>query len=497
MNQAFTQLPLGTPSFGPSWMVDLAWLFWLIAAVLAGISIYLLWRSLLRDPDRKKRRCPKCWYDMSGTPGLRCPECGREHSAEKKLYKRRRRRALASIGMGTLIVAFAVGWSPRVAKDGWLGSAPTWALVTAAWIVPTDDGSLLHTAASRAFAPVAGAPTNAQSTIHPVYSFMLNRSASRILHRPVPSDPDADEATGIAYRARLRSAAAAAYVLNGLHLRGQDVSEPISAAILHKDIAVQRLAILTLARIPDSRIRTALRACLESPDAEIFFLSASFLSEPVQDVQDLAPLARGIRRHRTGLDLLPSYREPGINVLVEMLNEPFIATAAARTLFEIPDPGEKIVAQVLAAAQMSQCPHGREWCVFLLTRWGRLNDAETQQVMAKLATEDSAHEVRHAAISALSHHQSPTPVLVPALTRGLKDSDPSLRYFCSWRLASTAPDGFAAIPALEAIANDPSQEERTRQAAAKSLKTLNAELAKTLIDDPAESEPVPHPSPSP
>ena len=61
------------------------------ALALGGFTL-LFW-SLFRDRGRRKRRCPKCWYDMAGVPGLTCPECGRT-SKEKHLHRSRRRRRI-------------------------------------------------------------------------------------------------------------------------------------------------------------------------------------------------------------------------------------------------------------------------------------------------------------------------------------------------------------------------------------------------------------------
>ena len=47
-----------------------AWLWWIGGAVLGLLGLWLLYWSLLRDRSKGRRRCPKCWYNMSGTDGL-------------------------------------------------------------------------------------------------------------------------------------------------------------------------------------------------------------------------------------------------------------------------------------------------------------------------------------------------------------------------------------------------------------------------------------------
>jgi hypothetical protein len=93
---------------------------WLItslgaATALAGLAL-LAW-ALLADRLRTRharregslRRCPRCWYDMSATEGLTCPECGKTAKHERRLGRARRRWrpgvaavAVLSLGLGML-----------------------------------------------------------------------------------------------------------------------------------------------------------------------------------------------------------------------------------------------------------------------------------------------------------------------------------------------------------------------------------------------------------
>jgi hypothetical protein len=95
--------------------------------IILGLALLADWANGLRKPRR--RRCPRCWYDMSGVSGLQCPECGREARHEKKLGKARRRWGWAVVGLllaapGVLGVAY-----PRLAREDWLTRIPSWALV--------------------------------------------------------------------------------------------------------------------------------------------------------------------------------------------------------------------------------------------------------------------------------------------------------------------------------------------------------------------------------
>jgi hypothetical protein len=94
---------------------------WFIA--LAAVSLLGVWLAawaIYGDPARGRRRCPTCWYDMSGTPASRrCPECGHACEEEKDLLRPRRRRFLATIG---IFLAFTPGAWALVAtgiERGW------------------------------------------------------------------------------------------------------------------------------------------------------------------------------------------------------------------------------------------------------------------------------------------------------------------------------------------------------------------------------------------
>ena len=99
---------------------------------IAGLAV-IVW-ALFWDRPRGRRRCPKCWYDMSaagevGDAGVRCPECGRVTERERSFHKRRRRWRCVLGSLVVLIVAYAAIATPRVREHGWVGAVPTTALI--------------------------------------------------------------------------------------------------------------------------------------------------------------------------------------------------------------------------------------------------------------------------------------------------------------------------------------------------------------------------------
>lgn len=112
------------------------WTVMLVGAALAPLGLWLAWRSLLADPGRGGRRCPRCWYDLRGTPGMRCSECGYQAASERSLRRTRRHWPAAAAGL-LLALAGASGLAtPKVRHDGFLSLVPTTALLLAA---PMDD----------------------------------------------------------------------------------------------------------------------------------------------------------------------------------------------------------------------------------------------------------------------------------------------------------------------------------------------------------------------
>lgn len=107
---------------------------WALLALGAGV---IVWALFVRGRAKGKRRCPKCWYDMSATDGMTCPECGRTQKREKTFGKRRRSWKLASLGVLLLLASYGASVTPDVKRGGWMWAVPRWALVVMAPMVET------------------------------------------------------------------------------------------------------------------------------------------------------------------------------------------------------------------------------------------------------------------------------------------------------------------------------------------------------------------------
>jgi hypothetical protein len=110
--------------------IDLTFLFYRsLAGLMVVLGVALIYRSLFHDRPRGRRRCPKCLYDMTGVPGLRCPECGRDAKRERRLHKTRRRWGWFAVSVLMFPLACFSGIYPQAKRDGWPSVTPTWLLV--------------------------------------------------------------------------------------------------------------------------------------------------------------------------------------------------------------------------------------------------------------------------------------------------------------------------------------------------------------------------------
>jgi HEAT repeat protein len=111
------------------------WFYWLIGGLLGTAGVILALWSLFADRARGRKRCPKCWYDMSGIvgdPPHTCPECGKVIKREKRLHKTRRRWWWATAALIALVASLTVSQIPKLASDDPLSVIPSSVLIAAA-----------------------------------------------------------------------------------------------------------------------------------------------------------------------------------------------------------------------------------------------------------------------------------------------------------------------------------------------------------------------------
>lgn len=107
------------------------------AAAAATVAVGTIWWAIFGDKARGRRRCPRCWHDLSRTPGLTCSECGHAARGEADLGRARRRWGVA---VGTLVaVAVAAVWTQSILlNQGWPAYVPDMILVRLPALLPLD-----------------------------------------------------------------------------------------------------------------------------------------------------------------------------------------------------------------------------------------------------------------------------------------------------------------------------------------------------------------------
>ncbi len=135
----------------PAWLTTSDWIFYTLSAILALAGAWLLHRALFKDRSRGKRRCPKCWYDLTGIPAnvaptrsdpveaagseanaWTCPECGRITLREGQMLRTRRHWVPCFAGVIALALSYAAFKTPVVLKSDWTRFVPTTILIVVA-----------------------------------------------------------------------------------------------------------------------------------------------------------------------------------------------------------------------------------------------------------------------------------------------------------------------------------------------------------------------------
>lgn len=122
--------------------------WWLINAprfsggLLCVFALGLIAYAIFSDRSRGRKRCPKCWYDLSAamvgnSTGIEvpvCPECGIAIKSAQALSRTRRNYRQAVVGAVLASLGAQLMMLNTPGRKGWLGCVPT-----AAMLIAVDD----------------------------------------------------------------------------------------------------------------------------------------------------------------------------------------------------------------------------------------------------------------------------------------------------------------------------------------------------------------------
>jgi len=130
------------------------WVWIAMGAGVASVGVaWLVW-TLLWDRARGRRRCAKCWYDMSAVAGLECPECGRVAKRERGLRRTRRRWLHAALAIPVLLAGVLTATWPEL-RTARLADAPLGVLNSMLWPFDSWGRRLYEQEAAISFGNVA------------------------------------------------------------------------------------------------------------------------------------------------------------------------------------------------------------------------------------------------------------------------------------------------------------------------------------------------------
>ncbi|MHC4947474.1 MAG: hypothetical protein ACYTG1_04340, partial [Planctomycetota bacterium] len=117
------------------------WVGWVVLALVYPTLVWLAWWGLFADRAGGRRRCPRCWYDLSYSPGLTCGECGFTARDARALIRTRRRWVVALCAIAACVI-IAVAVNDGIARRGWASVLPNRVLL-ATYPLTNDSTSLI------------------------------------------------------------------------------------------------------------------------------------------------------------------------------------------------------------------------------------------------------------------------------------------------------------------------------------------------------------------
>ncbi len=404
---------------------DLDWVFWSLCGLLGVIGLSLAAWALLWDRSRGRRRCPRCWYDLSGTPGRVCSECGYRAKREKKLFKTRRHWRWVFVGILVLAVGYGASVTPRVKRSwyGWPGAVPTVVLIAMfPWLNP--DGVLSYELSVRA---VRDEMWRWQQ------SWLVARCA-----RTIEGSQEAATRTGAVQVLALIGPEAHGS-LPALFRAVNDSSADVRGAVAG---AVGGIGADSRSSVP------RLIVLLRDDDAYVRAMGA------------------------VGLWKFGAEAEAGTPALMNALTDDSekVRLASAVALSRIaPDP--QVAMPVLIRTLQNPNHYLRIQAILALIELGPQVEGVMPALVSALGDADS--KIRLMVIESLARMGADASPAVPALIEIVQDEDATSRAWAAYALGAIGPEAEAAIPALKELLDD--EDEYRREVVRGALEKIRRE----------------------
>ena len=112
----------------------------IVSSSIILFGTFLIIWGLIGDRARGRKRCPKCWYDMSGAVGLQCPECGITAKSERAFLKSKRPKWTFVIALCMFMIGgYGFSVNRRITQsESWFAAVPSWVLMAGWDWLPED-----------------------------------------------------------------------------------------------------------------------------------------------------------------------------------------------------------------------------------------------------------------------------------------------------------------------------------------------------------------------
>ncbi|MCC6660572.1 MAG: HEAT repeat domain-containing protein [Phycisphaerales bacterium] len=431
--------------------VDL--LGWIAGGILVLGGVCLLYRALLSDRSRGRRRCARCWYDMDAVAGLRCPECGRQARVEAGLRRTRRHKARAAMALGVLLLGCLAAVAPRLIRDPW-NTLPTPVLSVVLWF--HDDPS--DTIFSNLTAALYSGKTTSFDRI------MLARGCARRLRDRVGAAPGGIPPMPSGAGPTLANYwyAPSARVLDVIWRLGREARPAIPAVIevSRTGAAADKMAaISTLVTLwpGTDDLRARVVQCLDEDERTRTAVLGAIATGPRPMDEVVGPILRAVQREKdsagsTGAQVLARLGDgatPALRALVgdrrDVVRNIAIASLGMRR--------DAAAVPLLTPMLRDSSYKTRSSTIMALHRIGAASTPALDG-LCRLAAEEPRITVRVSAVMALVPIGGGDARVVGALAAALADPKAEVRRAAAGELRGLGPAAAAAEGALAAAAHD-------------------------------------------